>query len=83
MNGEQQGQGGDGLFPPRQVVHGREAFPRGHAAVVDAPQEGLVWVVCTQNGLEHRAALEPHLHTLVGGTSPEDTSVELGLFLTL
>lgn len=54
MNGKQQGQGGDGLFSTRQIIHGCEAFPRSHAAVVDATQVRLIWIVCTQNGLEHR-----------------------------
>lgn len=54
MNGKQQGQGGDGLFSARQIIHGCEALPGGHAAVVDATKEGLIWIVCTQNGLERR-----------------------------
>lgn len=52
VDGKHQGQGGDGLLSTRQIVHGHEAFPRRHAVVVDAAEVRLVWILCTQNGLE-------------------------------
>lgn len=53
VDGKQQGQGSDGLFSTRQIIHGHEAFPRRHAVVVDATEVWLVWILGTQNGLEH------------------------------
>lgn len=52
VDGEQQRQGGDGLFSSRQVLHGHEALPRRHAAVADAAEVRLVRVLRAQDGLE-------------------------------
>lgn len=52
VDGKQQSQGSDGFFSTRQVVHGHEAFSRRHAVVVDATKVRLIWILCTQNGLE-------------------------------
>lgn len=54
VDGKQQRQGGDGLFSSRQVLHGHEALPRRHAAVADAAEVRLVWVLWAQDGLEGR-----------------------------
>ena len=53
VDGEQQGEGSDGLFSTRQIVHRHEAFPRRHTVIVDAAEVRLIWVLCAQNGLEH------------------------------
>jgi len=54
VDGKHQGEGGDGLLSPGQVVHGHEAFPRRHAVVVDASEVRLVWVLRAQDGLRHK-----------------------------
>lgn len=54
VDGKQQRQGSDGLFSSRQVLHGHEALPRRHAAVADAAEVRLVWVLWAQDGLEGR-----------------------------
>ena len=53
VDGEEQGQGGHRLLPSRQVVHGPEPLPRGHAIVVDAVQVGLLWVLRAEESLAH------------------------------
>lgn len=53
MDGKHQGEGGDGLFSTRQIIHGHEALPWCHAVVVDAAEVRLIRILCTENGLEH------------------------------
>ena len=51
VDGEEQGQGGHRLLPSREVVHGPEPLPRGHAVIVDAVQVGLLWVLWAEESL--------------------------------